>query len=132
MNKVAIMVDIRVNNVVKVLEPIKQRADELREQGRNLGAHVKAGSATLLNSTVDLALNNKASQVVITSADSLTDRLLSTIESRVTALAELSRKEGVHQVSHQKGSLKNYHDRVLVLAHDVADLSNHLYGLLRQ
>jgi hypothetical protein len=101
LSKVSSVADTQLNKTLGVMEPLRvkvlsvhqtqvlDRFRELKSQGRALSAHVKDTSTHL----VDLAIHNKASQAVLTSVDSLTDRVFSSIEAHITDLAQLTKAE---------------------------------------
>jgi predicted ester cyclase len=127
------------NNVKSIgHDQVVVRYNSLVEHGKNFTTGVQEKSQQFLHDGVDLAINNKASKMVLSGADAFTNRVFSSIEDRVHQLSDLVKskeQDGVeeHKANNagQRGSLKNYQSRVLGLAQDISTLSNHLYVILK-
>lgn len=115
-------------------EQVVDRYRSLVSSSKRLSCEVQAKSQKLLNDGVDLAINNKASQVVLSGADAVTNRVFTSIEERVHQLARLVSQGQDFETTTlvKRGSFKNYQSRVVGLAQEISCLSNQLYLVLKQ
>ncbi|CAD8196588.1 unnamed protein product [Paramecium octaurelia] len=130
--KVTDTVDDNINRSFQIVQSyektfnISEQGQKLKQKGKELTDQLRENSKKAIDSGVDLAKNNGATQFVLHTCDNVANKFLTSIEGNIARLQKAILKEAKATNSEQ-----TYNQRTVQLAHNLTEITQGLFTLLK-
>ncbi|CAD8196090.1 unnamed protein product [Paramecium pentaurelia] len=130
--KVTDTVDDNINRSFQIVQSyektfnIAEQGQKLKQKGKELTDQIRENSKKALDQGVDLAKNNGATQFVLHTCDNVANKVFTSIEGNIAKLQKAILKE-----AKAKSSEQTYNQRTVQLAHNLTELTQGLFTLLK-